>query len=278
MTQGVLIFAQNNADIDYAKIALFAARRVKQYLNVPVSLVTDSKEWLLTSQPDADQVFDQIITSFTDTAQTKRFHDGTLASKNLVWKNLNRSDAYELSPYTETLVIDSDYIISSNNLSNIWNSQHEFLIYKDSFDLAQWRDDSSFRYLNQLSIPFYWATAFYFKKTAFTRSFFDIVKYIKENWNYYRALYTIDSYVFRNDFAFSIALEMMGPTFSSHLPGKMNYVLDRDVLVDIRDDAIQFLVEKKNYAGEYIVTKTRGLDMHIMNKYSLIRHIEKAAA
>ena len=35
MTRGVLIFAQNNAEIDYAKISLFAAKRVKEYLGVP---------------------------------------------------------------------------------------------------------------------------------------------------------------------------------------------------------------------------------------------------
>ena len=147
MTRGVLIFAQNNNEIDYAKISLYAAQRVEQYLNVPVSLVTDSKDWLLQSQPTAKTVFDRIITINADTSQTKKFYDGTLASKTLTWKNLSRSDCYDLTPYDETLVIDSDYIISSNTLSKIWNNANDFLIYQDSFDLAQWRDDSSFKYL-----------------------------------------------------------------------------------------------------------------------------------
>ena len=278
MTRGVLIFAQNNNEIDYAKISLYAAQRVEQYLNVPVSLVTDSKDWLLQSQPTAKTVFDRIITINADTSQTKKFFDGTLASKTLTWKNLTRSDCYELSPYDETLVIDSDYIISSNNLSKIWGHSKDFLIYRDSFDLAQWRDDRSFKYLNQLSIPFYWATAFYFKKTVANRAFFDIVKYIKSNWSYYRALYNIDSSVFRNDFAFSIAVSMMGEEFAGPLPGKMNYTLDRDILIKIKDNAFQFLVEKKNYSGEYIATKTVGVDMHVMNKYSLTRCLDEAMA
>ena len=274
MTRGVLIFAQNNSEIDYAKISLFAAKRVKKYLNVPVSLVTDSKDWLLASQPDANEVFDNIITIWTDTDQTKQFYDGTLSSKTLVWKNLSRSDCYDLTPYDETLVIDSDYIISSNNLSGIWNNHHDFLIYSNSFDLAQWRDDSSFKHLNQYSIPFYWATAFYFKKTPTNSSFFDIVKYIKENWNYYRSLYNIDSVIFRNDFAFSIAIHMMGEEFFAELPGKMNYTLDRDLLIEIKEDSLKFLVEKKNYFGEFVATKTDSLDMHVMNKYSLTRCID----
>ena len=193
MTRGVLIFAQNNAEIDYAKIALFAAKRVKEYLGVPVSLITDSASWLKQSQPDAELVFDQIIEIWTETHQTKKFYDGSLAAKTLTWKNLSRVDCCFLSPYDETLVIDSDFIISSTTLKNIWNNRQDFLIYKDSFDLANWRDDRNFRYLNQHSIPFYWATAFYFKKTAATWAFFDLIKNIKLNWNYYRLLYNIDS-------------------------------------------------------------------------------------
>jgi hypothetical protein len=34
------------------------------------------------------------------------------------------------------------------------------------------------------------------------------------------------------------------------------------------------LVEKKNYPGEYLVAKTSGLDVHVMNKYSLLRFID----
>jgi hypothetical protein len=278
MTRGVLIFAQNNSEIDYAKISLYAARRVEEHLNVPVSLITDSKDWLLKSQPDAKNVFDRIISINSQTSQTKKFFDGTLSSKVLTWKNLNRSDCYDLSPYDETLVIDSDYIISSNNLSKIWGNQQDFLIYKDSFDLAQWRDDRSFRYLNQLSIPFYWATAFYFKKNLENRSFFDIVKHIKNNYSYYRALYNIDSSAFRNDFAFSIAIHLMGESFAGPLPGKLHYSLDRDVLIDINNTSLKLLVEKKNYAGEYIATKTTNLDVHVMNKHSLTRCIDKETA
>jgi len=277
MTRGVLIFAQNNSEIDYAKISLFAAEQVKRHLNVPVSLITDSKDWLLQSQPTAADVFDQFITTWTDTQQTKRFYDGTLASKTLTWKNLNRSDCYDLTPYDETLVIDSDYIINSSNLAKIWDNVNDFLIYQDSFDLAQWRDDRSFRYLNQYAIPFYWATAFYFKKSNENQAFFDLVKHVKLNWSYFRALYNIDSTVFRNDFAFSIAIHMMGDDFAKSLPGKMNYTLDRDVLVDIEDTTLKFLVEKKNYSGEYIATKTTNLDMHVMNKYSLTRYLNKEA-
>lgn len=278
MTQGVLIFAQNNSDIDYAKIALFAAKRAKQYLNVPVSLVTDSVDWLYASQPDAKEVFDRVIPIWNDTAQTRKFFDGSLSSRKLVWKNLSRYNAYDLTPYDETLVIDCDYIISSDNLSNIWNNTHDFLIYRGGFDLAQWRDTSSFEYLNQYAIPFYWATAFYFKKNKTTSAFFKFIEHVKDNWTYYKYLYNLDSNVFRNDFAFSIAIHIMNgcldSTFAKSLPGTMYYSLDRDVLVELKDKNMKFLIEKEDYTGEYTLLKTEGLDVHVMNKFSLTRIID----
>ena len=41
MTTGAVIFAQNNSSLDYTKLAGFAAKRVKEYLGIPVSVITD---------------------------------------------------------------------------------------------------------------------------------------------------------------------------------------------------------------------------------------------
>ena len=91
-------------------------------------------------------------------------------------------------------------------------------------------------------------------------------------------LYNIDTALYRNDYAFSIAIHIMnGKTngqFVSELPGKMVYILDRDVIVDHKDNNMQFLVEKQDYLGEYIAVKTTGIDVHVMNKFSLLRLID----
>jgi hypothetical protein len=51
MTCGVLIFAHNNRDVDYALMAMVAGGLAKKNLNVPVSLVTDlsTVEWMQTA-------------------------------------------------------------------------------------------------------------------------------------------------------------------------------------------------------------------------------------
>jgi hypothetical protein len=279
MSKGILIFAFNNSEVDYVKIACYAARQAKKHLKVPISLVTDSKGWLEKSQPDSKELFDKVYqVKDTLTTQTKKFFDGSLSSKSLVWKNLNRSDCFSLTPYKETLVIDCDYIINSNNLSKIWGSPHEFLIYKGGYDLAQWRDTSSFEYVNQNSVPFYWATAFYFKKNKKMEAFFNLIENIKDNWIYYKNLHSINSPMFRNDFAFSIAIHMMNGSidgnYAKPLPGTMYYSIDRDLLVDHKDNAMTILVQKEKFNGEYTLLKTSNLDVHVMNKFSLTRVID----
>jgi hypothetical protein len=275
MTTGAVIFAQNNNTIDYIKLAIFAASRIKKYLDIPVSVVTDTKEYLLKAYPDHG--FDQIIEiDYFASTQNKKFFDGSVSSKVLPWKNQSRTNIYDLSPYDKTLVIDSDYIINSSILKTALDSDYDFQIYKNSFDLAFERE-ADFKRINQYSIPFYWATVFIFQKSTITESFFSLVSYIKNNWHYFRLLYNIESNTYRNDFAFSIAIHIMDGKmqgdFAIELPGKMTYITDNDLLVDIKDSKMKFLTQKKNYLGEYNLVKTNGIDVHVINKMSLLRYV-----
>jgi hypothetical protein len=276
MSTGAIIFAQNNSSIDYIKLAVFAAERISKYIEIPVSLITDNKSWLEKNYPN--HMFEQIIElDNLPSNQQKKFHDGSMAHKFLEWKNHSRSQIYNLTPYDTTLVIDSDYIINSNTLKSALDRDHDLQIYKNSFDLTDWRSVDEFKRINQYSVPFYWATTFIFQKNDIMENFFNLIEYIKSNWNYFRILYNIVSNTYRNDFAFSIAIHIMnGKTngnFAVELPGKMVYATDRDILVDAIDNKMKFLVEKKNHFGEYILAKTEGLDVHVMNKYSLDRVI-----
>ena len=45
-------------------------------------------------------------------------------------------------------------------------------------------------------------------------------------------------------------------------------------MIDISDNKFKFLLEKEKYLGEYIALKTQGIDVHVMNKYSLLRLID----
>lgn len=274
MTRGVLLFAQNNADIDYVKLAAFSAKQINHYLNVPVSIVTDSVDAI-----DDPSVFDKIITvNSTADTNSRFFYDGSEKHVRLEWKNGARSSCFDLTPYDKTLVIDVDYVVNSNFLSYCWNQPHDFLIYQDSYDLAQWRDNTEFQHVSDYSIPFYWATVFYFKKTQKTKDFFTLVTHIKHNWAYYKFLYQIHSSTFRNDYAFSIALHILSGytanNFAHILPRKLFFITDTDYLIDINDEKMSFLVRKNHTTTDYFPAVITNTDVHVMNKYSLLRAID----
>lgn len=275
MTRGVLIFAFNGGSIDYVEMAINSAKRVKAYLNKPVSLITDSKEHLFQKFPNDAQIFDKIIDSVDINTQEKRFYDGENNFQKNPWKNSTRANAYELTPYDETLVIDSDFIVSSNFLNYCWDQYNDFLIYDEHCDLSGWRNTDEFRYISNRSIKFYWATVFFFRKSNLNECFFSLIENIKNNWIYYVSLYKLSSTKFRNDFAFSIAIHMMNGftngNFATPLANKLHYVLDRDFLIEINNDTMKFLVQKENQNTEYTVLKVCGLDVHVMNKPSLLR-------
>jgi hypothetical protein len=276
MTKGCVIFAQNNSEIDYIKLAVYAADRVIKFLEIPVSIVTDNKNWLIDNYPD--HRFDQIIEITNEAADKKNFYDGSLNYKTVDWKNATRSRVFELTPYDKTLVIDSDYIISSKNLKIAFENDYDFQIFRNSFDIVGWRKLNEFNRINQYSVPFYWATVFVFEKNIVTESFFDLVTYIKHNWKYFRVLYNVDTATYRNDISFSIAINIMnGKTngeFAIDLPGKKFYTIDRDVLISIDNTQLKFLIEKERSRGEYLLASIADVDVHVMNKFSLSRVID----
>jgi hypothetical protein len=273
MTSGVLLFAYNNEQIDYVAQACFLAKRIKQYMNLPTSLVTDDKERVLKFYNGAE-VFDEIITSDIIRKNKKTYHDGSLSKKVLDFKNFNRSDAYDLTPYDKTLIMDTDYIISNSLLVNCFDSANDLMMYSTCMDISGWRDEDEFRYISETSIKFYWATCVYFTKNKRNKAFFDFVKHIKENYQHYRNLYQITSTVFRNDYAFSIAAHVLGHV--KELPGTMIYSTHKDILQNIHNDEIKLLVEKYDRVGEYTLLKSNGLNVHVMNKFSLNREMINA--
>lgn len=275
MTKGVVLFAHNNSQIDYIKLAINSAKRIHSFLELPVSLITDSSS---IENCDGLDIFENIITTHLDeNSNTKYFYDGIDKSVNLSWNNLSRSTCYDLSPYDETLVLDVDYVINSATLKNCGNQTQDFLIYRKSLDFASWRNTTEFQFISDYSIPFYWATAFWFRKTASTQAFFRLVMHVKENWSYYKVLYQLHSTNFRNDYAFSIAIHMMNGfksgDFAADLPGTMFYTLDTDILLKHKDTQFQFLLQNNSAAAGYLPALVSDVDIHVMNKYSLLRSI-----
>ena len=73
----------------------------------------------------------------------------------------------------------------------------------------QFKRESTWKRVDDIGITMYWATVCYFQKTAYTQSFFDIVKHVKENWPFYKDLYNLPGSIYRNDYSFSVAAHVM---------------------------------------------------------------------
>ena len=61
--------------------------------------------------------------------------------------------------------------------------------------------------------------------------------------------------------------------FATPIANKLNYLLDRDILVDILPNKVVALVNKENTSDQYTAISVNFLDVHIMNKQSLLRVI-----
>ena len=258
MTQGILLFAHDNEQIHYSLLAVWQARRIHRWLNKPVSIVTDQQSLdNLTAQGfDPTYEFDQIILSNANTHQQKNY-SGT----QLTFKNVDRTDAYNLTPYDETLVIDTDIAIQSDRLNVVWNSSEDYLVCEHCTDVLG-RDWPGLRYINPpYGIKFYWATLFYFKKNNHSKEFFNLCKHIKENYNKYNVEYKIGDSYLRNDHVWSIAIHQLGAT---SIPINLWYSTDTDV---VRMNSRAVVVENK--------IKIEEQDVHVMNKYNLIGYVKK---
>ena len=103
MSKGALLFAFNTDTVDYFSMAVYTAKRINHFLNLPVTVITDNIENTI----NCDYQFDNVIYTESDHSNFK---------DNKVWLNKGRYQAFNDSPYDETLLLDTDYIINSDKL------------------------------------------------------------------------------------------------------------------------------------------------------------------
>jgi hypothetical protein len=284
MSKGVLLFAQNNNSVDYIKQAVYCAKKIKKHLGVSVALATDNPKYLADTYPYYSRYIDYVIELEWYACDQKRtFKDGTMSTKDLEWRNHNRSTAYDITPFDETIVMDTDFVIGNDILLNAFESDQDFLIYRHISDLNQDRpDEFRFNKISDRSIDMYWATVFYFRKTEGMKLFFELVTHIKENWNFYRLTYQIPRKTYRNDYSFSIAIHILNgfqrTSWPRTLPGRLWFTSDSDVLIKMIDEQYTFLLDKKDWLGHYTLGKIKDANIHIMNKFSLDRAISEVLA
>jgi hypothetical protein len=281
MTKGILIYAHNNRTVDYALIAIISGGLAKKHLCQPVSLVTDQAtvNWMIESKiyDRAQTIFEHIfVVSRPGSNNSRGLHDGTERSV-VQFINTNRDSAYDITPYQRTLLIDADFLVFSNRLTEYWDIDSNVMIGESINDIYNHqRLGYHDRYVSDVGIKLYWATTVMFTKNTYSKMFFDLVRHVKDNYQYYADTYRFNSKQYRNDIAFSIAKHVLNG-FEQDATGCLPPVLtllDRDVLHSVDADKLTLLVSPKLDAN-YCAASIQNIDIHIMNKQSIVRHSDR---
>lgn len=288
--RGFLIFANNNPELDYGLVALINALMIKTNLKENhVTFVTDEHTlaYLKESRGQAllDKAFDNIIVQdwneVKEAHTQRRFYDTKSTAKVLPWYNGSRKNAYDLSPYEETILIDCDYLVADKTLDLCWGSHEEIMINKDAITLEHKPPRITERYLNPYNISMYWATCVYFRKGDKAKLLFDLVAHVRENWEYYRFVYGFGGILYRNDFAFSIAIHMMNGFVSKDAIGSLPtpYLFtsfDSDELYDVpAKNEFLFYVNDTTEDWRFRLSRVKNTSVHVMNKFAVTRLADK---
>jgi len=288
MSRGIVMFAVNNSSIDYVQLAVMAAAFIK--CNMPgtdVCLITDqaSLDWHDShSQWKTSRWFTHVVLLPPAQEQfdnTRCYRDTRYWSVHDRFRNETRSLAYDLSPFDQTLLLDSDYLQCSNVLSAVWDSAEEIMINRRAVDLSHTPLAGPEFRLNPYGIRMYWATAVYFKKGPAARQLFDLVQHIKQNWEFYKLTYDFPGELFRNDYAFSIAIHILngfcdGGGAVADLPDpSIITARDTDQFFRLRGgNSLSFFMNDQLEQWKFTVNTFSGVNVHCMNKLSLINSMD----
>ena len=258
MTTGVLIFAYNNEQLDYLAMANWSAKNIRRHLNLPVCIVTDRPI-------PKNYRFEQSIYVKTESTNTRWFAD---LDDTVTWYNSNRSDAYELTPWQQTLVLDADYVVASDQLKTLLDAEQDFLAPRWAYDVTglQPFDDNNF--FGRAHMPMSWATVMMFRRSRHAELLFGAMQMVRNNWDHYRSLFGIIRTTFRNDYALSIAMSIVDGHTLTHpnVPWQLATVTPDHTLTQLGEDEYRVDFKSQDNKPRWITLKQ---DFHAMGKKHL---------
>lgn len=224
--RGFFTFVQNNDETDYLNLAYCQALSIKctqtevTSYSIAVDSYTKSK-----LEPKHLKLFDHIIDIPDD------------ASAGDAWKLKNEWKAWWITPYRETVKVESD-ILFTDSIDHWWDgmSQHEVCLTSNVRDY-EGKVSSCRAYRKLLDdnlLPNVYNGVMYFRYGRQSKDFFIYARYVYEHWDEFKTRMLVNCVDDEptTDVAFSIAAMMMGvenctnpaltyPTFT-HMKGAIN--------------------------------------------------------
>lgn len=232
-SRGIIAFAFNTDTTDYVSIAEKTLQLASYTTGLPYTLITNA----------------------TDTLENTRYDTDT--GKFVQWRNAGRWQAYDLSPYDETLLIDIDYLLVDNSIMQSFEVDWDYCLMRNVNAITETFPIC----MGAHSLPYVWATVFGFRKTVKTKMFMDLVKRIQNNYGYYKALFNVEQGNYRNDYAFAMADIILNgyQVQTTGFPGVLQHVNQKINSIELKDN--KFIIRDDNRA--YILPK---MNLHIMSK------------
>lgn len=203
--KGYLVLAQNNNTVDYLKQAYALALNLKltqtAVNNLSVCVDENTKKFITEKHR---KVFDHIIDiPWDDAAADKE------------WKINNKWKYYHMTPYEETVVLDTDMIFPTD-VSHWW----DMMSHRDVWFTTQVRtyrnevvtSDYYRKYFVANNLPNLYTAFFYFKKSDLATDLFAMAEIVFQHWERFFFKYMPEGKPdwLSGDVAFALATQLLG--------------------------------------------------------------------
>jgi hypothetical protein len=202
MSKGFLVFAQNTETVDYVRQAYALALSIKNTQSeiTSISLVTNN-----IVPEEYARAFDNIF----EIPWYEHNEDSVLSAEHR-WK------LYHITPYDETIVLDTDMLML-DDISYWWkylnNYDLKFCSHITNYKLEPIFEDSYHRkafIANQLTNPYF--ALHYFKKSDLALEFYKTLEFVVKNWELCYGKFAPVEYQkwVSMDLSSAIAIDIMG--------------------------------------------------------------------
>ena len=267
MSKGVLLFAFNSPEFNYYNMAEGTAKRINCFLNLPVTIVTDES----SIPKNVDYIFDKTITITPDKSNKR---------DKGVWINKGRYQAFELSPYNETILLDTDYLVNSSKLLKTFDLPTDFCCHDNTHYLMN--STLPQEMLSIYGFKTLWATVIRFNKTKRAEQIFQSIEMVQHNYEHYANLHSFIPMPYRNDYALTLSNRIVNGHTSSKedvIPWDLVHIGKNTMVYKNTDDIFntEYTVMFDNWnkgkiRKEYITIKD--MDFHVMDKENFLELIK----
>lgn len=205
MSKGYIVIAQNTKGVDYLKQAYALALNLKltqsKVSNLTVCVDSATKKKITKKHKE---VFDHIVDiPWQDDAKDEQ------------WKINNKWKFYYMSPYDETVILDTDMIFPGD-VSHWWDIMSQRDVWattKVRTYRGEIADSDYYRqYFTANNLPNVYMAFFYFKKSDLATELFAMIEIIFQHWQrmFYKYMPQGKPEWLSGDVAFALAIKLLG--------------------------------------------------------------------